>query len=53
MEKNLDYENPWLYNGLPFTSDDIIDLDHQDKIKSILTGDGQHKDFYFSLYMRV
>ena len=25
MEKNLDYENPWLYNGLPFTSDDIRD----------------------------
>ena len=22
---NVDYENPWLYNGLPFTSDDIGD----------------------------
>ena len=22
---NVDYENPWLYNGLPFTSDDIKD----------------------------
>ena len=21
----IDYENPWLYNGLPFTSDDIGD----------------------------
>ena len=30
--------------------DDIIDLDHQDKIKSILTGDGQHKDIYFPWY---
>ena len=31
--------------------DDIIDLDHQNKIKSILTGDGQHKDFYFPWYL--
>ena len=25
MSFNVDYENPWLYNGLPFTSDDIGD----------------------------
>ena len=25
MSLNVDYENPWLYNGLPFTSDDIGD----------------------------
>ena len=25
MSLNVDYENPWLYNGLPFTSDDIRD----------------------------
>ena len=31
--------------------DDIIDLDHQNKIKSVLTGDGQHKDFYFPWYL--
>ena len=31
--------------------DDIIDIDHQNKIKSILTGDGQHKDFYFPWYL--
>ena len=23
--KNTDYENPWVYNGVPFTSDDIGD----------------------------
>ena len=25
MEKQIDYENPWTYNGTPFTSEDIGD----------------------------
>jgi hypothetical protein len=25
MSTNIDYENPWYYNGIPFTSDDIGD----------------------------
>jgi hypothetical protein len=25
MSTNIDYENPWVYNGIPFTSDDIGD----------------------------
>ena len=24
-DKNIDYENPWIYKGVPFTSDDIGD----------------------------
>ena len=24
-DKNIDYENPWIYKGNPFTSDDIGD----------------------------
>ena len=24
-DKNIDYENPWIYKGRPFTSDDIGD----------------------------
>ena len=24
-DKNIDYENPWIYEGSPFTSDDIGD----------------------------
>ena len=25
MTKEVDYENPWIYEGCPFTSDDIGD----------------------------
>ena len=25
MSFDIDYENPWFYNGIPFTSDDIGD----------------------------
>ena len=25
MSTDIDYENPWFYNGKPFTSDDIGD----------------------------
>ena len=31
--------------------DDIIDINHQNKIKYILTGDGQYEDFYFPWYL--
>ena len=31
--------------------DDIIDLEYQNKIKYILTGDGQYEDFYFPWYL--